>query len=353
MNGLNGLFGALGPVFAQRGKTFWLPEQASTTAYDVDNAFYFVYWVSVFFLILITVLLLWFTIKYKKKKGSKPEPAPNHNMPLEITWSVIPTLLVVVMFFWGFKGYLDLATPPADSYVITCTGQKWKWLFTYPNGHIDTELHIPANTNVKLDITSEDVLHSPYVPAFRTKQDAVPGRYTKMWFHAVKTGEFDFFCNEYCGKEHSAMITKCIVHPADEFDHWLANADPVARMTPEQFEEYKKDPAGTIAKYPEDLKGLEVPVIVGENLYKKFGCTQCHTLDGERLIGPSFKGAWGSQRKFEDGSAGVVDENYVVESILYPQNKIVEGYERVMPSFNGRLKDRQIYCIIQWLKTLK
>lgn len=341
-------------VFAQGGpKTLWLPEQASEGAYNVDNAFYFVYWVSVFFFVLITVLLIWFVIKYRKPKGSQPESTVTHNTTLEVTWSVIPTILVVIMFLWGFSGFMDLANPPENCYTIQTTGQKWKWLFTYPNGHVDTELHVPADTDVKLLITSEDVLHSVFIPAFRVKNDAVPGRFTHVWFNAIKPGTYDFYCTEYCGTDHSRMITKCVVHPKDEFETWLENADPIKRMTEEQFKEYEKDPVAFIKNNP-DFKGLLPPVAMGQALYDKFGCKSCHLLTEEKLIGPGFKGVFGGSRKFTDGSTlASADENYLRESILVPQAKIVEGYDGSMPSFQGRLTDRHIYCIIEFLKGLK
>jgi cytochrome c oxidase subunit 2 len=348
-----GLFATMtGPVLAQAEKSVWMPEQASTGAGQVDQTFYFFYWIAAFFFVLITALLVYFTIRFRKRKGAKPEGDVHHNTPLEVVWTVIPTILVVVMFYLGFKGFMDLANPPQNAYLITVTGQKWKWLFTYPNGHVDEKLHVPANTDVKLRITSEDVLHSPYIPAFRIKQDAVPGRYTYAWFNAKKPGTYRFFCAEYCGTSHSDMITDCVVHPKDEFAHWLDTADPLKRLTDEQYQAYTKDPEAFVKENP-DFSDLEIPAIVGRQLYEKFGCTQCHLLDGRRLIGPSFKGLWGSKVEFEEGDPVIADENYIRESILDPNKRIVKSYERAMPTFRGKLKDRQIYCLIEFIRSLE
>lgn len=338
-------------AFAGGEESIWMPEQASSFAPDVDRAWDFFYWVSVVFLVLITVLVVWFTIRYGKAKGGKPEGNVHHNTPLELTWTIIPTILVVIMFYMGYTGYVDMRTPPGDVYEVTVTGQKWKWLFEYKNGHVDEKLHVPAHTNVKLTIKSEDVLHSVYIPAFRVKQDAVPGRYTFVWFRAKNVGEYHFFCTEYCGTGHSDMITWCVVHPKEGFDTWLANADPLKRMTDEQYQQYREDPDTFKAKNP-DFADLEIPAVVGRNLYDKWGCKQCHSLDGSRIIGPTFKGLWGATREFEKGEPVKADENYVRDSILNPQDRIVKTYDNAMPTFKGRLKDREIYCIIEFLKTL-
>jgi len=340
------------PVLARAAETITVPSEVTSMSGQVDRTFDFFFWVAAFFFLLIAVLLVYFTIRFRKRKGAKPEGDTHHNTPLEIVWTVIPSILVVIMFYIGFKGFMDLAEVPQNVYTITVTGQKWKWLFTYPNGHIDEKLHVPANTNVKLRITSEDVLHSPYVPAFRIKQDAVPGRYTFAWFNAKKPGTYHFFCAEYCGTGHSDMITDCVVHPKEEFARWLETADPLKRLTEEQYEEYKKDPEAFVKKYP-DFADLEIPTIVGRKLYEKFGCTQCHLLDGKRLIGPSFKGLWGTKVEFEKGDPVIADENYVRESILYPTKRIVKSYDNVMPTFKGRLKDREIFCLIEFIRSLR
>jgi cytochrome c oxidase subunit 2 len=199
---------SLDAVLPQPRGGFWLPEQASDAASGVDNLFSFIFWISLFFFALIVILMLVFVVRYRRREGVEPEPSPSHNTALEVTWTVIPLLLVMVIFAWGFKVYIDMRTPPANSYEVQVTGQKWKWLFTYPTGHVDEELHVPVDQPVRLVMTSEDVIHSFYVPAFRIKQDVVPGRYSKVWFRATKVGTYQIFCAEYCGTGHSDMLAR-------------------------------------------------------------------------------------------------------------------------------------------------
>lgn len=317
----------LGPLLAKGGdRTLWMPAQRSSVAGDVDWLFYFILWICVFFFVLIVVLMLAFIIKYRAREGREPEPRPDHNMPLEIVWTAIPLALVIAIFWFGFKGYMALAVIPQNSYQVTVTGQKWKWLFTYPNGYVDEKLHVPVDKPVQLLMSSEDVIHSFFVPSFRVKHDVVPGRFTKMWFRGIKPGEFQVLCTEYCGKGHSEMLTSVVVHEPGQFERWLEEA------------------ADFVSKMP--------PVEAGKLLYEKRGCTQCHSVDGTKLVGPSFKGAFGRSEQLADGSRVTVDENYVRESILNPSARVVAGYDPVMPTFQGRLKDAEIGAIIEYLKTL-
>ena len=200
---------------------FWLPVQASDGAAGVDRLFYLIFGLSLFFFALIVILMVVFVVRYRCRDGREPEPSPHHNTALELTWTGIPLLLVIVIFAWGFKVYLDMRTPPANSYEVQVTGQKWKWLFTYPTGHVDENLHVPIDQPVRLTMTSEDVIHSFFVPAFRIKQDVVPGRYSKVWFRATRTGEFQVYCAEYCGTSHSDMLAKVIVHEPGGFEKWM------------------------------------------------------------------------------------------------------------------------------------
>ncbi len=308
------------------GRSTWLPRRASTTAADVDAAWAVVFWISVFFFFLITFLVVFFAIRYRGQRGIGPREYLKHNTPLEVTWSIIPLGIVIYLFYMGFTGYLNLVTPPENTYEVQVTAQKWNWLFTYPNGHINAELHVPVNQPVRLVMSSEDVLHSFYVPDFRVKQDVVPGRYTTLWFEATETGEMDIFCTEYCGTKHSNMLSKVVVHAPGEFESWLEEASDI----------FKDRPLWQ----------------VGELLYNQRGCKQCHSLDGSRGTGPSFKNLWGTQHALQDGSQVTVDENYVRESILMPQAKLTAGYEPVMPTYQGRLKDKEITAIIEYLKTL-
>jgi cytochrome c oxidase subunit 2 len=308
--------------------SFWLPEQASTLAPGVDWAFYFVYWVSAFFAVLITALIVLFAVRYRRREGvrEKADPAPHHNLPIEVAWTVPPTVLVVAFFWVGFRGFVDLATPPENAYEVQVTGQKWNWLFTYPGGYVDPDLHVPVDVPVRLVLSSQDVIHSFFVPAFRVKRDVVPGRYNRTWFQATEPGEYQVFCAEYCGTSHSKMLAKVVVHPPGQFERWLADASNfLDKMPPEQ---------------------------AGEKLYQQRGCPQCHSVDGKPGIGPTFQGLFGTPQAIVGGGAVVADETYLRTSILNPQDQIVAGYEPVMPSFQGRLSDREVDAIIAYLKTL-
>ncbi|MGE5235258.1 MAG: cytochrome c oxidase subunit II [Acidobacteriota bacterium] len=308
--------------------TFWMPVQGSSTAPMVDQLFQFILWLSVFFFVLIVGLMVLFVVRYRRRVGrEEPEPSPDHNMPLEVTWTVIPIALVIVLFAWGFKVFMDINTPPANAYEIQVTGQKWKWLFTYPDGHVDEDLHVPVDTPVRLVMTSEDVIHGFYIPAFRLKHDVVPGRYAKLWFRATTPGEYQLFCTQYCGTGHSNMLAKVVVHEPGGFEKWLQNASNFLKtMSPAQ---------------------------AGERLYRTRGCAQCHSVTGTAGIGPSFKGVFGHEVALSTGTSVLADENYVRESILDPQAKVVAGFQPVMPTFKGRLKDDEITAIIAYLKTLQ
>jgi cytochrome c oxidase subunit 2 len=310
-----------------RDATFWLPDQVSTVAPVVDNVFYVVYWISVFFFVGIVAVMLFFMIRYRRRQeGEAVERSPSHHTPIEVIWTVIPLGLVVWIFWIGFKGYMDLRTPPANSYQVAIEGQQWNWTFAYPNGYVDGVLHVPIGTPVELTMTSQDVLHSFFVPEFRIKMDVLPGKYTKAWFQATKAGEYDVFCTEYCGTNHSAMRTKVIVQDPEAFQAWLTDA------------------ADFIKKLP--------PVEAGQKVFQVRGCPQCHSVDGTAGIGPTFKGVFGRTEALKDGSQVKVDENYIRESVLEPQAKVVAGFEPVMPTYQGRLKDAEITVLIEYLKSL-
>ncbi|UCF66762.1 MAG: cytochrome c oxidase subunit II [Acidobacteriota bacterium] len=314
-------------VIATADKTLFMPEPASRVASSVDFTFYFVFGVSLFFFVILVALTIWFMFRYRARAGHEVEPSPSHNTGLELTWSILPALLLVMMFWCGFRGYMDMFVSSSNAYEILVEGQKWAWNFQYPNGYIDNELHIPVDREVTLTLTSTDVIHSVYVPAFRIKRDAVPGRYNKVTFVATMPGEYQLFCTEYCGTSHSDMLATVYVHAPGEFETWLEKAS--------------------------DIVGSLPPAEAGQVLYQKRGCTQCHSVDGKAGIGPTFLGIYERQGQMSDGTPIVADENYLRESILYPQAKIVAGYDPVMPTYQGRLKDEEITAIIAYLKTLR
>ena len=324
---LGTLVGGVLPRMAAGAGDFWMPFQGSTTAPAVDRLFYFIFWVSVVFFVLIVGLSLLFVIRYRARRGHTAEPSAHHNTALELTWTVIPLILVVVIFAWGFMVFMDMTTAPANAQEVQVTGQKWKWLFTYPNGHVDENLHVPVDAPVNLVMTSEDVIHSFFVPAFRLKRDVVPGRYTTTWFRATAPGEYQIYCAEYCGTAHADMLAKVVVHPPGGYERWLADAGNLLdRMSPAE---------------------------AGQLLATTRGCFQCHSVDGRSGIGPTFQGTFGSRRPLGDGGLVLMDENYIRESILDPNSRVVAGYEPVMPTYRGRLTDQEITAIIEYLKTLQ
>jgi cytochrome c oxidase subunit 2 len=296
---------------------------------EVDALFYFIYYVAVFFFLLIVGLATYFTIKYRVRESEPPRPAaePLHNPVLEVTWIVIPTLIVVAVFFWGFSGFMKMSVVPAEAMQIKVTGQKWFWSFDYPEGASTVnELVAPVGKPVKLLLSSKDVIHSFFVPSFRVKRDVLPNRYTIAWFEATQTGVFDLFCTEYCGSKHSQMIGKVRIVSENEYLKWIEDASDLG-------------------------KGL-TPVEYGAKLYQAKACITCHTVDGAPSNGPSFKGMFGHTVKLANGTEVTVDENYVRESILNPAAKVVAGYQPIMPTFQGILKDKELDALVAYLQSL-
>ena len=308
-------------------QTIWLPQQASTIAAEVDSLFYFVlYWV-VFFFVLVLLVTFYFSWKYKSRKKGLTSSL-DHNTTLEVIWTIIPLILTLVVCFWGAETYLKMNIVPYGAMEVNVTAQKWSWNFTYKEGFSNPkELVIPVNKPVKLLMQSQDVLHSFYVPDFRVKIDVIPNRYMMLWFEPTKIGEYDIFCAEYCGKSHSEMLGKVRVLSQSDYEKWIITANVVDESIP--------------------------LVDLGKMIYKKNACYTCHSTDGSKVIGPSFKGVWETTMEHTDGSTAVVDENYILESIIEPQKKIVNGYQGVMPSYKGILRDREIQGMIEYIKSLK
>jgi cytochrome c oxidase subunit 2 len=313
-------------MLGQSSGSFWLPDTASSYATDVDWIFKFVYWVCVIMFVLIVGLMVLFVWRYRKRPGRHADKSHTQSTTLELTWTIIPTIIVVVIFYFGLKAFLDMTTPPPNAYEINVTAYKWAWAFTYPNGYVDQDLHVPKDRPIRLILSSQDVIHSLFIPNFRIKRDAVPGRYNKMWFQATEEGEFPLFCAEYCGTKHSEMVAKVVVHDATKFASWLEKA------------------SAWVEKMP--------PVDAGKKLYTARGCSQCHSVDGTAVIGPSFKNIFGEEQMLTDGSKVEIDENYIRNSILNPAGQVAAGYENVMPTYQGRLKDVEITALIEYIKSL-
>jgi cytochrome c oxidase subunit II len=339
------------------GGNVLLPIRASTIAGEIDWLTWFITWVCIIFGVGVIVGTIWIALRYRHKPGVNDRGhGSTHNTLLEITWSVIPGIIVLLIAIWGFQGYVRFAVPPpAEAIEIQVEGYKWGWNFTYPNGYSESQLHIPKDVPVRFVMSSRDVIHSLYFPAFRIKKDVVPGRFNKMWVIATETsplGEgkdwtdpasfplydadkpethaegFDIYCTEYCGTRHSKMLSKVHVHPTYEsWQQWLVAASNLEDRVPD-------------------------PVVRGQLLSQKNGCFQCHSVDGKSGIGPTWKDLYMHKGKFVDGADYVADEDYIRESILYPNKHIVAGYSPVMPSYLGKISDREVKAIIWYMKSI-
>lgn len=337
----------VGTIAEATGKTFWMPEAASSVAGQIDWILEFINIICYVFLFLVTAVLVWFAVKYRRKAGVHAinDEGPTHGLALELTWTLIPTGLVVAIFWVGMVGYIDLRESPEDSYEVSVTGQQWFWTFNHPEYGViqSNELHVPLNRPVRLIMGSTDVLHSLFVPAFRVKQDLVPGRYSTLWFQAIKPGSYQLYCTEYCGKDHSKMLATVHVLPEDEFQETM----------------------GKFAREYEDLPDNDLPVYALTRLYNR--CSSCHSLNGSNSTGPTFKGLWdrvqngdtvftdGTTLKDYMGEGGEyeVPENYIRESILNPGKLIRENYANVMPNnFASQLKPRQVEALVLMMKNL-
>ena len=309
-------------------REWMMPIQASEHAAKVDNLYLFIFLLTSAFFVLICYLTVLFAWKYKRKKEGVLTINFQHNLALELVWSIIPLILVIGIFFWSFNDYAAASVAPNDALEIHVTGKKWNWTFEYPDGTRSIRsLHVPVNKPVRLIMTSEDVLHAFFIPSLRIKQDVVPGRYVDLNFTATIPGKHHVFCAEYCGRDHSGMLGDLFVDSPAKYAEWLEKGDE---------ELYKMKPS--------DL---------GKMVWEMKGCNSCHTLDGTKGEGPSFKALFGKTEKFRDGSTAVVDENYIRESILNPQAKVVAGYEPVMPTFQGLLREIEIKGVIAFIKELK
>lgn len=303
--------------------TVWLPDGASTLAPEIDGLFYFVLWASVVLFVGVVAAMTYFAYRYRRRSAAdRPQPVLENKF-VEISWVVIPTILVLVVFVWGFQSFIKLNVAPPNAYEIQVRGKQWLWDFEYPTGVTTTgELHVPANRPVKLRMSSEDVLHSFFVPAFRVKQDVLPNRYTSVWFEATRVDTFQVYCTEYCGTQHAMMLAKVIVHPQDTYGAWLERAGSDDELS-----------------LPE----------LGEQLYTQQACNTCHSVDGSPSVGPTFQGLFGSEEALQDGSTVTVDENYLRESILEPGAEVVQGYQNVMPPYSG-LTERQVSALIAFIE---
>jgi cytochrome c oxidase subunit 2 len=299
------------------------PEQASTMAPRVDALLFFLVAVSVFFVTLIFFMIIFFAVKYRRRaEDERPKPIEG-SLWLEVFWSVIPFGLTMVMFVWGASVFFDIYNPPQDALEISIVGRQWMWKAQHPEGQREiNELHVPVRQPVKLMMTSEDVIHDFFLPAFRLKQDVLPGRYTSLWFEATRAGVYPLFCAEYCGTQHSGMTGRVVVLEPADFEKWLSGG----------------------------ATGMSMAEL-GESLFQRFGCAACHRATGTSQ-GPSLAGLFGKPVQLQQGITVTADENYIRESIVDPRAKIVAGYQPIMPTFKGLVSEEAILQLIAYIKSL-
>ena len=300
------------------------PERASTLAGQVDALYFFGVAIAVFFSLLVAVLVLFFAIRYRRRHADEVGKPEKTITWLEITWSLIPLAILMVMFTWGAQVFFTAFRPPADAIEYFVVGKQWMWKFQHPQGKREiNDLHVPVGQPIKLTMTSEDVIHSFFVPAFRVKADVLPGRYTTVWFEATRTGSYRLFCTEYCGAEHSRMGGTVHVMEQADYEAWLARDAPTERR-----------------------------LLSGEELFAKHVCNTCHYPDSNARA-PILNGIFGREESMADGSKVLVDDNYLRESILNPTARIVAGYQPLMPTYKGQISEEELIQLIQYIKKLE
>jgi len=298
------------------------PVRASTTAGSVDALYIFLVLLSAFMSVAIFIMITVFALRYRRRAGQQAQQIEGSNI-LELTWSAVPLAVFMVIFVWGAIIFFQERTPPRGAAEIYVVAKQWMWKLQHEEGHKEiNELHVPVGRDVKMIMTSQDVIHSFYVPAFRIKQDVLPGRYTTAWFRATRPGTYHLFCAEYCGTQHSGMIGQVVVMEPAQYQAWLTGGAAFGSM------------AGS-----------------GESMFLQLGCSTCHRPDTQGR-GPNLVGLFGSKVQLEDGRTVVAEENYIRESILNPSAKVVSGFKPIMPVFQGLVSEEQLTALVAYVKSL-
>jgi cytochrome c oxidase subunit 2 len=298
------------------------PEQASSMAGKVDALYWFLIGVSVFFGTLISVLVIYFAVKYRRSRHRVAVQIEG-SVPLELAWTFIPLGIAMFIFVWATVVFFGLRRVPAGAMEVNGVGKQWMWKFQHPQGQREiNQLHVPVGRDVKMRLVSQDVIHSFYVPAFRVKMDVLPGRYTTAWFRATKTGTYHLFCAEYCGTAHSGMIGQVVVMEPSQFEAWLAGGKA----------------EGSLASG-------------GEKLFQDLGCVTCHRDDAQAR-GPSLRGLFGKEVRLQDGRTMTADETYIRESIVNPGAKVVAGFQPIMPVYQGQVTEEGLLQLLAYIRSL-
>jgi len=301
----------------------FIPESASTYSGDVDALYFYISGVTVFFTLLISLVIIFFVVRYRRRDPSEiPRPIEG-STKLETLWSVIPLLIAMTIFVWSAKVYYTQYRPPKNAIEVYVVGKQWMWKFQHATGQREiNELHVPVGRKIRLIMATEDVIHDLFIPAFRIKTDVVPGRYTTLWFEATKPGRYHLFCAEYCGMNHSGMGGWVVVMEPTEYENWLSgNANQMS------------------------------PAAAGQQMFESLGCASCHGANAEGGRGPALLGLFGSNVTLSNGQT-MADEAYIRESILNPQAKIVTGFGPIMPSFQGQVNEEQLLQLVAYMKSL-
>jgi cytochrome c oxidase subunit II len=301
----------------------FFPEQGSKTASQVDLLFFCLIGITGSVTFAIAAIALFFLAKYRRNASADRTPTKNTSLAIEVTWSIIPLAIFIILFGWGARIYLHESEVPADAMEIHVVGKQWMWKLEHLQGKREiNELHAPVGRTIKLVMTSQDVIHSFFMPDFRIKEDVLPGRYTTQWFTPIRTGTFPLFCAQYCGTNHALMIGRVIVLDPVAFAEWLRNG-------------------------PEMISVAQT----GERLFYAFGCSGCHSSEAS-VRAPLLQGVFGSQVPLQDGRIVRADERYIRDSILLPNTEIAAGYDPIMPSFQGRLNEEQLFALVTYIKGL-
>jgi cytochrome c oxidase subunit 2 len=300
---------------------------ASNLAEGVDNTFIFIFSIAFIFIVGITAFMIYTVVHFSRKKGKAAQQFTG-SVKLEFIWTIIPLILVMFMFYYGWKGFAPMRKVPADAMLVNAVGRMWEWEFDYGNGMKSADLVLPVNKAVRINLKSEDVNHSLFIPAFRVKEDVIPGYDNYLWFIPTTVGEYEILCTEYCGLLHSSMLAKAKILEQNDYDKWMVDFKAIA----------------------------VVPEPDGYLLLRNTGCIACHSLDGTKLVGPSFKGLYGSERAVLRGSDQITitaDENYIMNSIYDPDSELVTGFNKgLMKSYKELLKDEDLQIITDYLKSI-
>ena len=321
----------------------FLPERASTFAERVDQLHYFVIAVTMLSSLAVGTTAVFFFFRYRRRTPNQATEYVVPSVKTEFLFVVLPLVFFLTWFVIGFRDFVWVSTPPKDAMDVYVMGKQWMWKFSYPEGPNGVNvLHVPANRPVRLLITSRDVLHSFFVPSFRIKMDAVPGRYTQTWFEATKPGTYQILCTEYCGLSHSKMLGEVVVLSAEQWDAWVK----------EQRQGYlanRQDALADVSLVPHTARMAEQ----GQKVAAEVGCFKCHTVNGEPHIGPTFLGLYGRQQTMQDGLSLRSDEAYITQSMMDPGAHLAAGFPNVMPTFQGKLTGAQTAAIVEYIKTLR